>query len=113
VRRGLARRKRESVEIIGIDETSFQRRHEYVTVVTDLHRSRVLYVADGRGQESINGFFETQSREQLSALKGIALDMWDAYVQSRSIASKIGFSPESFPRVVRSGFTSQCRSSNS
>lgn len=35
VKRGLARRKQELVRHIGIDETSFQKRHEYVTVVTD------------------------------------------------------------------------------
>ncbi|MBL8723807.1 MAG: transposase [Planctomycetes bacterium] len=38
---------------IGVDETSFQRRHEYVTIVTDLDSSRVLHVADDRKRESL------------------------------------------------------------
>lgn len=31
---------------IGVDETSFQKRYEYVTVVCDLERDVVLHVAD-------------------------------------------------------------------
>jgi len=51
VRRGLARREREVVPHLGVDEKSFQRRHEYVTVVNDLQGQRVLFVADDRKQE--------------------------------------------------------------
>jgi transposase len=47
-RRGLARRKRKPSTRIGVDETSFHRRHEYVTVVNDLDTAVVLYVADDR-----------------------------------------------------------------
>ena len=36
VARGLLRRKRVRVSKLGLDETSFQRRHEYVTIVTDI-----------------------------------------------------------------------------
>ena len=43
-----------------MDETSFQRRHEYVTVVNDLTTSepRVLYVADGRAGAALDGYFD-------------------------------------------------------
>jgi transposase len=82
VRRGLARRKSEPVKNLGIDETSFQRRHEYVTIVNDLDRPRVLYVADDRKQESLDPFWSTLSPEQLAAIEGIALDMWDPYLRS-------------------------------
>ncbi|MDA1077092.1 MAG: transposase [Proteobacteria bacterium] len=40
-----------------MDETAFQRRHEYVTVVNDL-AGKVLYVADDRTRESLSGFYE-------------------------------------------------------
>lgn len=45
VQRGLRRRKDEPVRHLGIDETSFQKRHEYVTVIADVAMSRVR----GRG----------------------------------------------------------------
>ena len=33
VRRGLLRRAGAASSVVGVDETSFQRRHEYVTVI--------------------------------------------------------------------------------
>lgn len=80
VRRGLARRKHEPLTEIGIDETSFQRRHEYVTVVTDIPRSRVVFVADGRGREAIEGFYDGLGSEKAAALSVVAMDMWRPYI---------------------------------
>ncbi len=59
VRRGLSRRPLAAAQAVGVDETSFQRRHEYVTVVNDLTTSepRVLYVADGRTRAALDGYF--------------------------------------------------------
>lgn len=82
VRRGLARRRPEPPVYVGVDETSFQRRHEYVSVVTDLERTRVLYVADDRKQESLDGFWESLPAEHLSSIEAVAMDMWEPYIQS-------------------------------
>ena len=53
VARGLARREKISPTHIGVDETSFQKRYEYVTVVTNIDNSRVIAVMDGRTEESL------------------------------------------------------------
>ena len=82
VRRGLARRELESLRYLGVDETSFQRRHEYVSVVTDLERTRVLHVADDRTQESLDGFWDSLPAEQLASIEAVAMDMWEPYVNS-------------------------------
>ena len=82
VRRGLARRKLEAIERIGVDETSFQKRHEYVTVVSDLDRGRVLFVADDRKTESLDGFWALLTPEQLLSIEAVAMDMGAAYVNS-------------------------------
>lgn len=82
VRRGLARRQLEPVAHVGIDETSFQRRHEYVTVVSDLDRSRALYVADGRKRESLDEFWSELTPEQLGSIEAVAMDMWEPYIGS-------------------------------
>jgi hypothetical protein len=39
-------------ERVGVDETAFHKRHEYVTVINDLD-GHVLHVADGRGKRSL------------------------------------------------------------
>jgi transposase len=82
VARGLRRRQEEPLTHIGIDETSFQKRHEYVTVVTDLTRSRVLHVADGRDEHALEGFYGELSEGQRSGLVAIAMDMWRPYLKT-------------------------------
>ena len=82
VARGLARREAISATRIGVDETSFQKRHEYVTIVTNLDGSCVLHVADGRGRESLDGFFEELSEDQLRAIEVVAMDMHTPFIYS-------------------------------
>ena len=82
VKRGLARREAEPIPHIGVDEKSFRKRHRYVTVVSDIDRGRVLYVAEDRKQKSLDGFWPTLSKEQLASIKGVAMDMWEPYVNS-------------------------------
>ncbi len=55
VQRGLQRREVQLPARLGVDETSFQKRHEYVTVINDLD-GKVVYVADGRTKESLEKF---------------------------------------------------------
>ena len=96
VARGLLRRRRVEVRRIGVDETSFQRRHEYVTIVTDLDGRTVLHVADGRKRESLDAFFRSLDPDQLAAIDAVAMDMCAAFVASTSefvpdAEGKIGF----------------------
>jgi len=82
VARGLARRKLEPPQRIGVDETSFQKRHEYVTVVCDLKREVVVYVADDHKETSLDGFYESLGPEALSELEVVCMDMWRPYIAS-------------------------------
>ena len=80
VERGLARRDLEPPTRIGIDETSFQKRYEYVTVVTDLLSDCVVYVADDRRKESLEGFFDQFEPSELGRIEAISMDMWQPYI---------------------------------
>jgi transposase len=80
VARGLARRRREPVGVLGVDETSFQKRYEYVTVVADLKRGRVLWVGDHRRQETLEGFWDTLPSEERDGLEAVVMDMWEPYI---------------------------------
>lgn len=42
---------------LGIDETSFQKRHEYVTVMSDVQRGIVVDVLEDRKQETLERGF--------------------------------------------------------
>ena len=80
VDRGLERRTVMQPEHIGVDETSFRKRHDYVTVVSE--RSKVLYVCDDRNQNSLAGYYEGLSEEQIAAIKSVSMDMWPAYIRA-------------------------------
>jgi transposase len=83
VARGLERRGTLHLRYVGVDEKSFQRRHDYVTVVSDLEGARVLFVADDRKRESLEAFWALGLTDaQRADLEAIAMDMWEPYVQA-------------------------------
>ena len=82
VRRGLERRQAEVVPRLGVYEKSFQKRREYVTVVSDLDQGRVQYVGDDRKGKTLDAFYESFSPDQLAGIEAVAMDMWDPYVSS-------------------------------
>jgi transposase len=84
VKRGLQRRQADPVRHLGVDEKAFRKGHKYMTVVNDLERGRVLYVAEDRKQESLDGFWVTLTEGQRSGIEAVAMDMWDPYVNSVS-----------------------------
>jgi transposase len=82
VKRGLTRRGAEVVGRLGVDEKAIAKRHRYLTIVADLEHSRVLYLADDRKQESLDGFWPTLTPAQRDGITAVAMDMWEPYVQS-------------------------------
>jgi transposase len=96
VARGLARRESQPLKHIGIDETSFQKRHEYVTVVYDCDRKHVVEVLDRRDQQALENFYWDTPLVHLESLESISMDMWDPYIQATLLhvpdaEKKIGF----------------------
>lgn len=82
VRRGLARRNARRPLRIGVDETSFQKRHEYVTIVNDLEAGQVLHVADDRTRDALDEFYRGIGPAACEALRTVAMDMWGPYISS-------------------------------
>ncbi len=80
VKRGLARRQTEPVTHIGVDETSFKKGHDYVTIVSD--GKRVLHVADERKTSSLDSYYDTLTAEQKAGIESISMDMWHAYIKA-------------------------------
>lgn len=80
VARGLERRGPMLAPRIGVDETSFAKRHEYVTVVNDLDEPRVLYVADGRKKESLAAYYGQFKADELARVTAVAMDMHAPFI---------------------------------
>jgi transposase len=82
VTRGLERREAEPLRNIGVDETSFQKRHEYVTVVYDCDRKHVIDVLDDRKQEGLEEFYFGTPLEHLESLESVSMDMWGPFIDA-------------------------------
>src|SRR2546426_354411 len=67
---------------LGVDEKAIAKGHQYVTLVCDLDRSTVEFIAEDRKQASLAGYFTGLSADQLAGIEAIALDMWEPYVQA-------------------------------
>lgn len=82
VQRGLARRKRTSPSRIGVDETAFRRRHDYVTIVSDQGSGSVLYVGGDRTKSSLKEWYASLTEEQREAIASVSMDMWPAFINA-------------------------------
>lgn len=80
VRRGQRRKAWKVPTYIGVDEKSFAKRHQYMTLVCDVETGTVEYVADDRRQESLEGYFLPFDEDELEAIEAICMDMHDPYI---------------------------------
>jgi len=79
VRRGLGRRAASPIEELAIDETSFQKRHEYVTVLVDRATGTVIDVLDDRKKATLKKWLQ-DNKKQLLEVKTVTMDMWEAFI---------------------------------
>lgn len=82
VARGKARKRREPMPRIGIDEKAFRKGQNYITLIYDLDRSTVEAISDGNDTESGNACFSQLSPRQRESVEAIAMDMSAAFVKS-------------------------------
>jgi transposase len=71
------------VTAIGIDEISWHRRHQYLTVVYQINEGirRLLWVGEHRKAKTQLKFFRWFGKERTEQLKYIASDMWKPYLK--------------------------------
>jgi transposase len=82
VARGQAVKELAVPALVGVDEKAAGRGHDYITVVSDLARGTVEYLADERRESSLDGYFDRFSTEQLAGIEAVGMDMWEPYANS-------------------------------
>ena len=82
VERGIQRRETDSIENVGIDEKSFRRGQNYISLMTDIDGSRVLEVSEGRDEAAANRLWKSLPSREKRTIKAVAVDMWLAYLNS-------------------------------
>ena len=86
VMRKLARRSTEEATQIGLDEMSFRRGQDYVSLMTDLKNGRVLEVVEGSSTADALPLLETLPLEQRKAVVAAAMDMGASFAAATRIA---------------------------
>lgn len=69
-----------NLQVLAIDEIALRKGHNYMTVVMDYLSGRIVWMGEGRTEETLNGFFEKMTPTQKGAVEAVAMDMWQAYI---------------------------------
>jgi len=72
---------------IGIDELSYRRHHQYVTVVVDHIRRGIVWASEGKDSDAALAFFDELGPERIAKLKAVTIDMSKAYIKAVSEAA--------------------------
>ena len=66
---------------ISIDEFAVHKGHVYKTIVVNLHNGHIVYVGDGNGKDSLDGFWERLGNNR-NNIQAVCTDMSKAFVNS-------------------------------
>jgi len=72
----------DGLEHIGVDELSYRKHHEYITVVVNHATTRVVWSAPGKNADTLRSFFAALGPERCAKLKIVTIDMSKAYIQA-------------------------------
>jgi transposase len=84
VERGLDTERLDGLVHIGIDEVSWKRHHNYLTLVTDHERKKIIWGAEGKDTDTLDGFFADLGADRADQLEAISTDMGAAFIRSAS-----------------------------
>lgn len=86
VARGLDRRSLEGLTYLGVDEKSFGKGHDYVSVLHDVAARRVLDVVPERTRKAADALWEAIPEAQRQGIAAVAADMWEPYLDAARAA---------------------------
>ena len=77
----------DGLRCIGVDELSYRRHHEYVTVVVDHERGAVVWAREGKDAATLGAFFQELGKQRCAKLEAVTLDLSAAYIKAVTEAS--------------------------
>jgi len=87
VSRGLKRRSLEGLTYVGLDEKSFGKGHDYVSVLHDIPGKKVLDVVPERTRAAADSLWATVPEAQREGIRACAMDMWENYMEATRAAA--------------------------
>jgi transposase len=77
----------DDLRLIGIDELSYRRHHQYVTVVVNHETGKIVWAAEGKSAKTLSEFFKALGEARCAKLEAVTIDMSGAYIKAVSEAS--------------------------
>lgn len=72
----------EGLRCIGVDEFGYRKRHNYLTVVVDHDRQRVVWAAKGHDSATLKAFFEDLGPERCAKIQCVTIDLSAAFIKA-------------------------------
>lgn len=72
----------QGLRILAVDEIAVRKGYHYMTVVIDYQIGRVIWMGQGRTEETLGTFFEGMSPEQKLKIEAVAMDMWRPFINA-------------------------------
>ena len=71
-----------AVTVLGVDETSSKKGHEYITIAADMDERRVLHATEGKGKETLSKIRNhlEQNGVKPAQIKSICMDMSPSFI---------------------------------
>ena len=92
----LSKSRLEGLQIIGVDELGWRAGHKYVSLVVDHLRSRVVWVGEGKSEETLDAFFDELGEERTKELTHATMDLSAAF--SKSVSNRAPHVRKAFDR---------------
>jgi transposase len=67
---------------VGVDEVSWKKRHNYLTLVTDHDTKKVVWGKAGKDTATLDAFFDELGPERSAGIEAVSMDMGPAYAKS-------------------------------
>lgn len=71
------------LKAVGMDETSKRKGHDYITLFVDLLKKRTIFIAEGKGHETVNAFVNDLEAHNghAQAITDVSCDMSPAFIK--------------------------------
>jgi transposase len=79
---GLDPQRLEGLVHVGVDEVSWKKRHNYLTLVTDHDAKKVVWGRPGRDTATLDAFFDDLGPQRAAGIEAVSMDMGPAYAKS-------------------------------
>ena len=102
-----------AAKVIGIDETSKRKGHNYISLFVDLDRTKILDIQDGKDSETIKRFRENYPHAE--AIEALSIDMSPAFIKGATEylpQAKITFDKFHVVKIVNEAFRKMYRNSS-